>query len=115
MSDHPTLMFLFVLANVCIAAGYFFLAAFIVPSLNITMRRTKIGGAGFLALCAMTHLGMAFDGLFHSGMTMGQMATAWYVQAVHIPQAICVWLFVTGLYIEVGERPLFTPRKRDSD
>jgi hypothetical protein len=102
VTDHPLLLFLFLMANIAISFGYFYLAAFVIPSIRVQLMRTKIGGASFLFLCALTHLDMAFSGLFHPHMTMGEMAVQWHMLAIHLPQAVCVWMFVTGLYIEVG-------------
>ncbi len=102
MSDHPSLLFLFVIANLIITMGYVYLALTIVPKLRVSLLRTKIGGVGFFVLCGLTHSDMAFMALFHPHMSMGDMAVSWHGLAIHIPQALCVWLFVTGLYIEIG-------------
>lgn len=101
-TDHPIALFLFVLVNITITLGYVFLAATVVPKVPVTLVQTKVGGVGFFLLCGLTHTDMALSALFHPEMTMGEMATSWHMLAIHIPQAICVWLFVTGLYIEVG-------------
>jgi hypothetical protein len=100
--ENPLLQFLFVMANIVITGGYAFVALKIVPKINITLLRTKIGGVGFFALCGATHLHMAYSSLFETDMSFGHMATSWLSLAIHLPQAIFVWMFVTGLYIEIG-------------
>lgn len=102
MIQDPLLQFVFILANITITAGYAFVALMIVPKIQLTLRRTKIGGIGFFGLCGATHLHMAFTSVFHPHQTFGEMATSWPMLAIHIPQAVCVWVFVTGLYIELG-------------
>jgi hypothetical protein len=100
--EHPLLQLVFILANVVIACGYGFVAAKILPKIQVTLLRTKIGGVAFLTLCGATHLDMAYHTLFAHDMTFAEMATSWHMLAIHVPQAVAVWLFVTGLYIEVG-------------
>jgi hypothetical protein len=100
--ENPLLQFVFVLTNIVIACGYVFVATKILPKIQVTLLRTKIGGVMFLSLCGATHLDMAYHALFEHGMTFAEMATSWHMLAIHIPQAVAVWLFVTGLYIEVG-------------
>lgn len=101
-NENSFALFLFVLANLAITLGYLYLAFTVVPKVPVTLKRTKIGGTGFFVLCGLTHTDMALSALFHSSMTLGQMMTSWHMLGIHVPQAICVWLFVTGLYIEVG-------------
>lgn len=100
----PLAMYVFVLANVLITAGYLFLALVVVPKVSIQLLRTKIGGIGFFLLCGATHLHMAAAAITDdSGHTYSAASTSWWMLAIHVPQAICVWLFVTGLYIEIGD------------
>mgnify|MGYP001561845456 CR=1 FL=1 len=103
MNDHPFAVFLFILANVTITAGYLYVAATVVPRVQMNLLRTKIGGVGFFVLCGITHMVMAVQTLTDSPMTAVMMASSWWSLAIHIPQAICVWLFVTGLYVEIGD------------
>jgi hypothetical protein len=103
VSEHPILQFCFLLANVAITLGYLFLALRVIPNIRVNLRRTKIGGIGFFLLCGATHLHLAFGALFCPTMSLAHMSTSWLMLAIHIPQSICVWLFVTGLYIEVGD------------
>ncbi len=99
---NPALLFLFIVANLTITAGYIFVAFWVVPKVRIQLKRTLIGGVGFFVLCGLTHIDMALSAIFGENMTMLQMATSWHGLAIHIPQAFAVWMFVTGLYIELG-------------
>lgn len=100
--ENPLLLFVFVMANVLITCGYIYLAVQVVPRVRVTLRRTKIGGIGFFLLCAGTHLDMAYHALFYPGKSIQDMFISPEMLAIHVPQAVAVWLFVTGLYVEVG-------------
>lgn len=103
-TSNPLSLFLFILANVLITAGYVFLALGVVPRVDVKLLRTKIGGIGFFLLCGMTHLNMAWMAMMQDDShTYSEGSTSWLMLAIHIPQAICVWLFVTGVYIEIGD------------
>lgn len=110
MSTHPLLLFVFIMANLAITLGYAFVALRIVPQMQVSLLRTKIGGVGFFGLCGATHLGMVYNALFEAKMTFAVMSSTWPMVAIHLPQAVCVWLFVTGLYIEIGD---WAPLRRD--
>ncbi len=97
------LLLLFVFANLAITAGYIYLAFAVVPKLKVTLLRTKVGGIGFFLLCGLTHLLLALAPAYDTGhTTSAESASSWVMLAVHLPQAVAVWLFVSGLYIEVG-------------
>lgn len=103
MIEHPLLLFIFVLVNLAITLGYLYLAVRIVPKVRLQLKRTIYGGIGFFVLCAITHLDLAASTLFAPDMTFGEMAGSWPMLLVHAAQAVAVWLFVTGLYVEVGD------------
>jgi hypothetical protein len=114
MIENPLLTFLFVLANLVITAGYLYLALKIVPKIHVTLKRTIYGGIGFFLLCGLTHLSLAGMSLFDPDMSFGDMAGSWPMMILHVAQAGCVWSFVTGLYIEIGNwasttRPTLNP------
>lgn len=111
LTEHPVLLLLFALANLTITLGYIYLALVVLPRIRVTLLQTKIGGVGFFLLCGLTHTDMALTALFDPDMSMGAMATSWHALAIHLPQAVCVWLFVTGLYIEVGQWGIVPPQK----
>lgn len=92
---------LFVLSNVIITLGYVFLAAFVVPRVTVRLHRTRLGGVGFFLLCGLHHLDNVFHYLFQSQLPVGQVYTELHMLLIDVPQAICVWMFVTGLYIEL--------------
>lgn len=94
-------LFLYVLSNVGITLGYIFLAVAVVPRVRLHLKRTLAGGVGFFVLCGLHHLLGVFDVLFmgHTGMREGMLDIQMLV--VDIPQVVAVWLFVTGLYIEL--------------
>ncbi len=100
MTD-PVALFTFVLVNITITLGYLYLAIVVLPAIPVSLKRTKIGGVGFFLLCGLTHTDMALSALLHEHMSIGEMATSWQALAIHVPQAVCVWMFVTGLYLEV--------------
>jgi hypothetical protein len=120
----PTLNGLaFYLENIFIVSGYFFIGLVFSFSKGPYMRKlyrwepptelgryyqirkalrtlrcnqAKIGGLIFFFLCGMTHISLAIHAAFaipiiHHG------ALSWYMHAIHIPQGLSVWLFVTGL------------------
>jgi hypothetical protein len=104
MAENASLLFLFVAANLAITAGYFLLAFAVVPQVRIQLLRTKIGGIGFFLTCGLTHANMALQSVInHDHMSMAEMAVQWHMLAIHIPQAVAVWLFVTGIFIEMGD------------
>lgn len=92
---------LFVLSNIVITLGYVFLAAFVVPRVTVRLQRTKIGGVGFFLLCGLHHLDNVGHYLFQSNLSVGSVYTEFHMLIIDVPQAVCVWLFVTGLYIEL--------------
>lgn len=103
-TDNSLTLFIFILANVMITAGYVFLALGVVPRVAIQLTRTKIGGIGFFLLCGLTHLNMALMAVMQNNHdSYANESTSWLMLAIHIPQAICVWLFVTGIYVEIGD------------
>jgi hypothetical protein len=107
MGAHPLASWSFALENVAITAGYAFVAAVVAPLFmrifGVKYWWTKVGGIGFFFLCGLTHAVMALDALFMSDAMPCPMATRWYEHAIHAPQAVCVWLFVIGLYVELTE------------
>ncbi len=93
---------LFILSNAAIVAGYVFLAAFVVPKITaVTLKRTLIGGCGFLITCAMHHALNILHLAFFPNETIQESLHSGLMLAIDIPQAIFVWMFVTGLYVEV--------------
>lgn len=116
--------FLFAFANLAITAGYLYLALMVMPKVTLTMRMTKIGGIGFFLLCGLTHLEMAGHAMLGPDETFGEMARSLHMLVIHLPQSIAVWMFVTGLYIELvrwgpwsrkGKRPVVTSVPTDAD
>jgi hypothetical protein len=120
----PTLNGLaFYLENIAIVSGYFFISLVFAFSKGSLMKglyrwepptsygphyqtrnflrwlrcnQTRIGGLVFFFLCGCTHISLAIHAAFaipiiHHG------ALSWYMHAIHIPQGLSVWLFVTGL------------------
>lgn len=109
--NNPILLFLFVLANVAITAGYLFLAGAVIPKVRIRRLITRVGGIGFFVLCGITHLEMAWMAIASSDThRYADVSVTWWMMGVHIPQAICVWLFVTGIYMELGDFAAMTTR-----
>lgn len=98
----PVTLFAFAIVNVTITVGYLWLSVVVLPNLPLRLARTKIGGVGFFLLCGLTHTHMAVGVLIHPQMSVVEMATSWLSLAIHVPQAVCVWMFVTGMYIEIG-------------
>lgn len=91
---------LFVLSNVAITLGYVFLAAVVVPRITVRLHRTRWGGIGFFLLCGLHHLDNVFHYLYEPTAEVQHIYVAWHMILVDVPQAVCVWLFVSGLYIE---------------
>ncbi len=93
LAVEPSKLFLFILANVAIVAGYAFAAIFVAPRFRHLDMRTKVGGIGFFALCALTHVHIATTGTDH-----GSMSGSWFWVLEHLAQAVAVWVFLLGLY-----------------
>ncbi len=112
MTHSSPLLLLFILSNLAITAGYVYLAFAVIPKVKIRLKRTKVGGVGFFLLCGITHLMLALGPVFdNSDVTMAETGASWLMLAVHVPQAICVWLFAGGLFIEIGDYGLLALRK----
>lgn len=101
MTDVDTRGLLFILCNVTIFAGYVFLAAVVVPRATARLWRTRVGGIGFFFTCGLTHLEQALHYLYGNNEVFSRMAVEWHMMAIHLVQAVCVWMFVTGLYLEM--------------
>lgn len=92
---------LFIASNIVIVLGYMFLAAVVVPRMTVRLHRTRYGGIVFFLTCAMTHLDMVYHYVFASDEPIGQVYSEWHMLVIHVPQALAVWAFVTGLYLEL--------------
>lgn len=92
---------LFIVSNVGITLGYIFMAAVVVPRVTLHLKRTRYGGIGFFLLCGLHHLDGVFHVIFQSTVPVGQVMVEWHMLLIDIPQAISVWAFVTGLYLEL--------------
>ena len=93
--------FLFIVSNLGITAGYVFLAVMVVPRATIRMTRTRIGGIGFFLLCGLHHLENVFHLVLAPDAKVIDVFTDLHMLLIDVPQAICVWSFVTGLYLEM--------------
>lgn len=91
----------FVIANVGIAVGYIFLAAIVMPRITIRLWQTRVGSIGFFTLCGLHHLDNVFHLLLQRNETVGHIYVQAHMLLIDVPQAICVYLFVIGLYIEL--------------
>lgn len=106
MCDHPLAVWWFALANIAIVGGYLFIAATVAPlfmkKVGVSLWATRLGGIAFFILCGWTHLWIALGGM--SDQHMGcEMATSTSMQVVHTLQAVAVWTFVIGLYLELTD------------
>lgn len=100
MIPHSLPAWLFVIANVAIALGYIMLAAIVIPRTTVRLWQTRLGGIGFFTLCGLHHLDNVLHLLLQPNSTVGQVYVQTHMLVIDIPQAICVYLFATGLYIE---------------
>lgn len=92
---------LFVASNLAIMLGYIFLASIVVPRVPVKLLRTKLGGVGFFSLCGLHHLDQVLHYVFQPAAQIQDVYTELHMVGLDIPQAVCVWMFVTGLYIEM--------------
>lgn len=92
---------LFVASNLAIVAGYFFMAAVVIPRVTIRLHRTRIGGIGFFLLCGLHHLENASHYLFTDSEDVRAVYESPHMLAIDVLQAFAVWAFVTGLYLEL--------------
>jgi hypothetical protein len=93
--------FLFVASNVGIMLGYIFMAAFVVPRVTARLRRTRIGGVGFFLTCGLHHLENVGHVLFEGEQRVRDVMLSTHMLLIDVPQVVFVWVFVTGLYLEV--------------
>lgn len=91
---------LFLVENLGIFAGYVFLAAVVVPRVTVRLHRTRVGGILFFFTCGLTHLEQALHYLY-AGEVFRDFATSWHMLLIHTVQVVSVWMFVTGLYLEL--------------
>lgn len=89
-----------VVSNFAIALGYAFVAIVVVPGVTLRLWYTRVGGIVFFATCGLHHLENAFHVLFEGDQTIRHAMHVGHMLAIDIPQAIAVWMFVTGLYLE---------------
>jgi hypothetical protein len=106
MCDQPLAVWWFALTNLAIVAGYLFIAVTVAPlfmkRVGVSLWTTRLGGIAFFLLCGATHLWIAMAGM--SDQHMGcEMATSTTMQIVHTAQAVAVWAFVIGLYVELTD------------
>lgn len=106
MCAHPLAVWWFALSNLAIVAGYAFIAVRVAPlfmrRVGVGLWSTRLGGVAFFVLCGATHLWIALAGM--SDQHMGcEMATSTHMQVVHTAQAVAVWAFVIGLYLELTD------------
>lgn len=91
-----------------------FLALVVVPRVTVHLTRTKVGGVIFFATCGLHHLENIFHAVFQPGEPNRETMTALHMLAIDVPQALAVWLFVSGLYLEVVRwGPWATPQAMD--
>lgn len=92
---------LFVVSNLTIVLGYLFMAAVVVPRVTIHLARTRIGGVGFFMLCGLHHLDNVLHFLQSPKVGVGELYVELHMLLIDVPQAVFVWMFVTGLYVEL--------------
>lgn len=106
---------LFVVSNLLIVMGYMFLALFVVPRITVHLTRTKVGGVLFFLTCGLHHLENVFHVLFQKHEENGHTMTSLHMLVIDGVQAVAVFLFVTGLYLEVVRwGPWATPQSEDA-
>lgn len=112
MVAHPLGSWSFAIENLVITAGYVFMAVKVAPlfmrKFGVRYWATKAGGIGFFLLCGLTHADMARAALFGGGMGH-DMAAELHMHLIHGPQAVAVWMFVVGLYVELTNVDWGTP------
>lgn len=93
--------FLFVVSNISITLSYFFVAAVVAPRVTVKLRRTRIGAIGFFLLCGLHHIENVLHYLLAPHEPVSDVYETWHMLAIDVPQAVFVWMFVTGLYMEI--------------
>ena len=92
---------LFVVSNLAICVGYVFLAAIVMPRITVKLRRTRYGSIGFFLLCGLHHFDQVLHYFFSPMARIEDVYVETHMLLVDVPQAVCVWMFVTGLYVEL--------------
>lgn len=103
---------LFVGTNMIIFFGYFVIAAYIAPRINLQRWSTRIGGVIFFITCGLTHLELAV----HVNSSWPDYWRSWHMLLIHPIQAVAVAVFIRGLYLELlaNDRSVWT-RSLDLD
>lgn len=93
---------IFAFANSITAAAYVFLAVVMVPRIKVTRLTTKISGVIFFALSAIMHVALTAQVVLHPTKSLAHTITQTYVPWIYWPQAVAAWVFIFGLYVELG-------------
>lgn len=91
---------LFVVSNFTIFLGYVFLAVFVVPMASVRLWTTRLGGMAFFLFCGLHHLENVMHLVYSPDERVSDVYTTIHMLLIDIPQAVAVWVFVIGLYLE---------------
>jgi hypothetical protein len=98
----------FYVSNLAIVSGY------LVAALLITRRkgmaagmswRAWFAGLSFFLLCGFTHIELAFHAFLNKPMLNTDGSVDWHMLAIHIPQAVSIWLFLWTVQHEGDPKP----------
>lgn len=90
----------FIAANLVIAAGYGFIALRVLPLFPIRLP-SKVGAVAFFLLCASTHVDQLYHTLGDQTEQWGEIVHSWHMQIIHVPQAVAVWVFAIGFFLDL--------------
>ena len=91
---------IFVATNPAIMFGYGFIATRVAPLLPVRLP-TLTGAFAFFMLCAMTHLDQVIHTLGDQSESWGEISREEHMLLIHIPQAVAVWIFATGFFLDL--------------
>ena len=90
----------FMASNVAILAGYTFVAFKVTPLLPVA-DITRWGSLAFFLFCASTHADQVLHTLGDHDETWGEIAAEWHMLLIHVPQAVAVWVFALGFFVDL--------------
>lgn len=101
-SYNPSLATPYVLGNLLIVAGYFFVAVvMLLTRYKPQFRITLWCGCVFFLTCGMHHLENALQIVLGGDQSFRETELVWHMILIDWPQGISIWLFAIGIFLEI--------------
>ena len=93
------MIYLFLTANLIIIISYMLVAVGIAPHFRSERSVTRVGGVFFFVLCGLTHLEFLVHWAIDQPIGLDDYSSS-HMLFIHIPQAVAILWFVSGLYLD---------------